>query len=462
MGELDLPQNWRIVVSRYRAARPGEAAETSAVPAIGSTNFYGPVRYRRMVLSDLPPSRVASVNTGVMAFPNESLAAELARLDPNVWSPLERRFHSVRTMLPGEQRRRVAQAVLRERQEWDRVRTREDWERYRDQRLRALRDSIGIFPPERARLDVRITATREGLGYRLESLVYQTRPGFYAAANLYLPTAGGMRAPVIAIQHSQHYPRIQGELHDMGELWARKGAAVLLLERLGFGERIETTPAYRQGYASRFTFKKQLNLVGESHIAWMTWDIVRAVDLLCERPDIDLDRIILIGAVASGGEPAALAAALDSRIAAVTAFNYDQGHVRLDADYQGEIPKQILPWFIAASVAPRKYIRAFEFGWEGAEEPDYAGLWVSGWERSQRVWGFYGAKENLAATQAFGLIRLSMERIQHCFSVGPAQRKELFPLFERWFQIPSAAQEDAGTLPDSELTYNVIREAARL
>ena len=68
----------------------------------------------------------------------------------------------------------------------------------------------------------------------------------------------------------------------MGEFWARKGAAVLLLERLGFGERVETTPLYRQAYASRFTFKKQLNLIGESHTAWMAWDIIRAIDLLYE------------------------------------------------------------------------------------------------------------------------------------------------------------------------------------
>jgi cephalosporin-C deacetylase-like acetyl esterase len=461
LGETGVPRNWRIVISRYRAARPGEAAEISALPAIHSTYFYGPVRYRRMILADAPPARVAVIETGLDALPRDGLAAELAHLDPNVWSPVERRYHSVRTMLSANQHKRVGEAVFQERQEWARIRTKEDWERYRDVRMKALRSSLGVFPPERNPLDVQITATRQGQGYKLENLVYQTRPGFYAAANLYLPAQSGGPAPVIVIQHSQHYPRTQAELHDMGVLWARKGAAVLLLERLGFGERAETTPFYRQGYASRFTFKKQLNLLGESHMAWMAWDIIRAVDLLCERSDIDRSRLILIGAVAGGGEPAALATALDPRIAAVASFNYDQGHVRLDADYEGEIPKQISPWFITASLAPRKYIRAFEFGWEGAEEPDYPELWVSGWERSQKVWDFYGARDSLAATQAFGLIRLSMERIQHCMNVGPAQRKEMHPLFEKWFQIPSAAEEDAAILPDSELTYNSVREASR-
>ena len=462
LGETGVPREWRVVLSRYRAARPGEAAETSAVPAIDSATFYGPMRYRRLVLSDAPPDRIAAVDTGVKPPPDSGLAGELARLDADVWPPFERRYRAVRNMLTSQQHRRVLQGVSRERREWERVRTKEEWERYREARLKSLRESIGAFPPERAPLDVHVTGVREGSGYRLENLVYQTRPGFYAAANLYLPAARGGRVPVIVIQHSQHFPRTQGELHDMGELWSRKGAAVFLLERLGFGERAETTPAYRQGYASRFTFKKQLNLVGESHMAWMAWDIIRAVDLLTGRPEIDPSRIILIGAVAGGGEPAALAAVLDPRIAAVASYNYDQGHVRLDADYDGEIAKDLSPWFITASLAPRRYIRAFEFGWEGAEEPDYPEVWVSGWERSRQVWGFYGAGENLAAAQGFGLIRLSMERIQHCFSVGPAQRKELYPIFERWFQIPSAAGEDAAILPDSELTYNSVRDAARL
>ena len=461
LGETGVPRDWRIAISRYRAARPGEAAEISAVPPTGTQYFYGPAQYRHLVLAEESPARAARVDPGFRRLPAEGLAAELARLDANVWPPSYRRYHSVRNMLSANQRRRVDEAVLSERAEWDRIRTKEDWERYRGSRMKSLRESIGVFPPERSPLDARITARHTGNGYRMENVVYQTRPGFWAAANLYLPATGGAKMPAIVIQHSQHYPRIQGELHDMGELWARKGAAVLLLERLGFGERVETTPLYRQAYASRFTFKKQLNLIGESHTAWMAWDIIRAIDLLYERPEIDRSRIILIGAVAGGGEPAALAAALDPRISAVVPFNYDQGHVRLDADYTGEISKQISPWFITASIAPRRYVRAFEFGWEGAEEPDYPELWVSGWERSQKVWNLYGSGQNLAAIQAFGLIRLSIERIQHCFSVGPAQRKEMYPLFEEWFQIPSAAAEDAQTLPDSELTYNVVRAAAR-
>src|SRR5438034_2909447 len=66
----------------------------------------------------------------------------------------------------------------------------------------------------------------------------------------------------------------------------------------------------------------QLYLAGESLIKWMVWDIMRGVDLLLERPEVDPQKIILLGAVAGGGDPAGVTAALDARIAAVAPFNF--------------------------------------------------------------------------------------------------------------------------------------------
>ena len=54
---------------------------------------------------------------------------------------------------------------------------------------------------------------------------------------------------------------------------------------------------------------------------------------------------------------------------------------------RGRSAGQFSPWLVAASIAPRKLIRAFEFGWEGAEEPDYPKLWVDGMQRSRESLG---------------------------------------------------------------------------
>lgn len=185
------------------------------------------------------------------------------------------------------------------------------------------------------------------------------------------------------------------------------------------------------------------------------------MDMLLERPDIDPKRIIILGAVAGGAEPAAVAAALDPRISTLVAFNYDHGRVRLDADFPGELPHQFDMSLVANSLAPRRYVRASEFGWEGAAEPDFPNLWVSAWERSRKVWGFYGAGENLASAEGYGLIRLSMERVSHAWSIGPQHRRDLYSIFQRWFNIPLPSAEDQAILPDSELSVNPYREEAR-
>jgi cephalosporin-C deacetylase-like acetyl esterase len=57
----------------------------------------------------------------------------------------------------------------------------------------------------------------------------------------------------------------------------------------------------------------------------MVQDVRRGIDLLWADPQIDHDRIIVIGAVAGGGDLAAVAGALDDRVAAVVAFNL--GHL---------------------------------------------------------------------------------------------------------------------------------------
>jgi dienelactone hydrolase len=462
LGESRIPSRWRVLVERYRAARPGEAAEVSTLPVVGSSTFFGPLRYRRMVLENANPSQVGLPGTPYPELPHAGLAGELAALDSHVWDPLYRRYNAVRTMVERHQEKRAHLAILGERRAWDGVKTLDDWKRYRDTRLQSLREAVGKYPAKRPPLDVRVSMRYDGDGYHRENLVYQSRSGFYVSANLYLPAEVHPPMPAIVIQHSYHYPKTQGELQDMGMLWARTGCAVLVIERLGFGERVETTPWFRQATISWFTFSKQLNLVGESHEGWMAWDLIRAVDLLYARPDIDRDRIILLGSVAGGDEPAAVAAALDERISGVIPINYDRGHIQgEDEDLFGQITKQLTTSFIVSSVAPRRYVRAFEFGWEGAEEPDFPDVWVSGWLRAQKVWRLQDAIQNLASSQGYGLIRLSMERISHCFSAGPQQRKELYPILQRWFRIPLPLERDLNILPDSELATNRDPEASR-
>ena len=139
--------------------------------------------------------------------------------------------------------------------------------------------------------------------------------------------------PGILLCHSHHNPKTQGELQDMGMTWARQGYLVLVMDQLGHGERrqhpFRSAADYagpfevnRQDYHFRYNVGIQLQLIGDSLMGWMVWDLRRGVDLLLSRPGIDPGNIILMGAVAGGGDPAAVTAALDKRITAVVPFNF--------------------------------------------------------------------------------------------------------------------------------------------
>ena len=51
--------------------------------------------------------------------------------------------------------------------------------------------------------------------------------------------------------------------------------------------------------------------------------------------------------------------------------------------------------------------------------------------------------------------------MSHCFSIGPQQRAELYPIFQRWFGIALRSAKDLAILPDSLLGVNATRDEAR-
>src|SRR5262249_23730723 len=150
----------------------------------------------------------------------------------------------------------------------------------------ALRDSLGQFPPVPKDLKARVTRKLEGDGYRIENLVFESRPGVLVTANLYGPAKAPKSMPGILIVHSHHNPKTQGELQDMGMTWARLGCLVLIMDQVGHGERRQhpfvTANDYprsfrpgRQDYYFRYNVGMQLHVIGDSLIGWMVWDLMR-------------------------------------------------------------------------------------------------------------------------------------------------------------------------------------------
>ena len=109
-------------------------------------------------------------------------------IDARVLSAEQRKTMNVSAMLDRHIRGRVRKILEAEKRERDQIQTRADWERFRDPRLKALAASLGGFP-SRTPLQTRVTKEYAGPGYRRQDLVYQSRPGLWVTANLYLPAS---------------------------------------------------------------------------------------------------------------------------------------------------------------------------------------------------------------------------------------------------------------------------------
>ncbi|MCI0360328.1 MAG: hypothetical protein L0211_17775 [Planctomycetaceae bacterium] len=414
---------------------------------------------------------------------SKDIAAALAELSAKLAADPQR--DEMRQALGRALREEIAAANRRSSQEWSKISTREAWERFRAEKLKALRESLGTLPERPVSPKVLLTGELSGEGFKIRNLVYESRPGLVVTANLYAPEPSRPSMPGILLSHSHHNPKHEGELQDMGMTWARAGCYVLVPDHLGHGERRqhpfaaaadfpEQFPVSRQDYNFRYDTSLQLHLIGESLMGWMVHDLMTGVDVLLAQPGIDARRIMLLGAVAGGGDPAAVTAALDERITCAVPFNFGgpqpENRYPLPADaetsfnYSGggswESTRNLrrsaaggfLPWVIVGSIAPRKLIHAHEFSWDRERDPV--------WKRYEKIWGLYDARENLAVTQGFGTIQNTAAPASHCNNIGPPHRKLIHEAFRKWFAI-DVKPEDEYKNRKSREELNCLTDAAR-
>lgn len=114
-----------------------------------------------------------------------------------------------------------------------------DWQQHRPELRRQLAYMLGLDPlPGRTPLRAEVTGTLDRTGYRIEKVVFQSRPGLYVTGNFYVPKDVTRSAPTILYLcgHSAHPQGAKTQYQDRTLWFATHGFCVLALDTLEFGE----------------------------------------------------------------------------------------------------------------------------------------------------------------------------------------------------------------------------------
>jgi pimeloyl-ACP methyl ester carboxylesterase len=201
---------------------------------------------------------------------------------------------------------------------WSGIRTEDELVRVQKKMEEDLLSMLGGLPRERTPLRPRITGTIPMEGFRIEKLVFESLPGIYVSALVYVPEDGNEKHPAILVPIGH---AANGKVHYQAlcQHLVRRGYLVICWDAVGQGERSQFWDAksgksrYNLICAEHAVMGNLAYLAGTNLARWEIWDGIRAVDYLLTRPDVDGERINITG-TSGGGFQAAHIAALDRRI----------------------------------------------------------------------------------------------------------------------------------------------------
>src|SRR5262249_12257493 len=99
-----------------------------------------------------------------------------------------------------------------------------------------LIEMLGGFP-QRTALDPVVVRTLQRQGYRIENVMYQSRPNFWVTANLYIPEGDGPFPAVLSPCGHYQLARMEPEYQFAYLNLVQSGFVVLAFDPIGQGER---------------------------------------------------------------------------------------------------------------------------------------------------------------------------------------------------------------------------------
>jgi hypothetical protein len=228
--------------------------------------------------------------------------------------------------------------------------------RRRQQEIRrVVLGEIGVLPSDDTPLNPRVTGTVEGDGFRIEKIIFESRPRHYVTANLYLPRdrPAGRTAAVLFLSGHHDTAKVAPEYQNVCQTLVRAGLVVLAQDPVGQGERLSyfepDTQANPVGIGTRDHdyAGAQSRLLGDTLAAYMLHDAMRGIDYLISRPEVDAAKIGVTGN-SGGGTQTSLVMLVDPRVAAAVPATFIMNRETYQRTGQPQDAEQIWPGFTGA------------------------------------------------------------------------------------------------------------------
>jgi hypothetical protein len=237
----------------------------------------------------------------------------------------------------------------------DRIRTLDALRQRQENVRRFVISALGGLPPADTPLNPRVTGTVEGDGFRIEKVVFESRPRHYVTANLYLPSnrPAGRTAAVLFLSGHHDTAKVVAEYQNVCQTLARAGLIVLAQDPVGQGERLSyfepDTKRNPVGIGTRDHdyAGTPARFLGDTLGRYMLHDAMRGIDYLISRPEVDAAKIGVTGN-SGGGTQTSLVMLADPRVAAAAPATFIMNRETYQRTGQPQDAEQLWPGFTGA------------------------------------------------------------------------------------------------------------------
>ena len=325
-------------------------------------------------------------------------------------------------------------------EEVSRITTVNQVEQRQQQMKQAMWEALGPFTGK-SDLNPVITGRVKKDGYRIENLIYESLPGFFVTASLFIPDKRQKPAPAILFCSGHSIEAYRKQSYQLPLLnLVKKGFIVLAIDPIGQGERMEyfdpaTNASSIGGSTKEHSYPSpQASLIGESVARYFIWDGIRGIDYLVSRKEVDASRVGVHG-LSGGGTQTAYISALDDRVAASAPAGYITSYRRLMESIGVQDGEQNLYHGLVKGLDHADYIamRAPKPTLVMATTRDFFNIQGTRetCSKVQRIYGLFGKRDNL---------ELSEDDDGHTYT--KKNREAMYAFFQKHLNLPGDAQEE--------------------